>query len=129
LPEHLLHCVAIGDPECLCHELFAELRIGMVTANPRDESVIRGISTASPWSVAAISVGIVKSGAVVMSRELLLDALDMGAGSAARGREFAAAAVRFRLRMRRSGLQFPMGRSETSGDGLLRYFGIIEKYL
>ena len=35
LPEKAIHRFAIGDPERISHELFAELRIGMVNGGNR----------------------------------------------------------------------------------------------
>ena len=85
-----MHRFAVGDPQCIRHQLFAELRIRMVDGEAVRQSFIRGAAAALVGSVAAIVVGMAGSGAVFMSGFPSASARQ-ARGSATRRRSLAAA--------------------------------------
>ena len=85
-----MHRVAVGDPQCVSHELFAEFRIRMVDGEAvRQKFYPRGCASFY-LVVAAIAVEIVRSGAV-FHLEVSRRRARPARGSAMRRRSFAVA--------------------------------------
>ena len=63
-----MHRFAVGDPQCVCHEPFADFRVWMVDGESVRQKLYSRGAAAFVGSVAVIVVGIVRSGAVFMSR-------------------------------------------------------------